>query len=502
MLDSGAIQPSQSVWCNTVVLVRKKDRGLCFCIDFHCLDACMKKDSYPLPRIQEVLESLVGAGHFSCLGLKSGFWQIKREEASKQYIAFTIANFGFFECNHMPFGLCNVPATFQRLIPNWLRELNLTYCLIYLDDIVVFSWMAEEHLHQLHVVFDQFREYNLKLKPSKCSFFKKEITYLVHQVSKEGVQPNDLNLKAIMECALPQTNTEVHALLSLVGHYQWFIKGFAHTAQLLNDLLTGEGASRKSEWVSLSEDVLKGFKALKQASMTGPILAFADFTKPFLLETDVSKDQLGAVLSQKQADRYYHPVAYASRALMPHEKNYHSTKLEFLALKWVVKEHFNEYLPYQPFLVKTDNNPLTYIMMTPNLDATGHWWVGALAKFTFQLENRKGHDNTVADVLNQVTTCLDPDMVRSILDGVTLGAVHQAEVHDPTIVKGDHGLEQEVCVATGCALVQMHVTDWTEAQKEDPVLSAVLDWLDGEKKTDLKALLAEHAFSEEGQLTL
>ena len=122
---------------------------------------------------------------------------------------------------------------------------------------------------------------------------------------------------------------------------------------------------------------------------------------------------------------------------MPHEKNYHSTKLEFLALKWAVIEHFKKYLPYQPFLVKMDNNPLTYIMMTPKLDATGHWWVCALMWFNFELECQKGYDNTVADALSWVTTQLDPDTVRSILDGVPLGTVHQAKVHDPVVVEGD-----------------------------------------------------------------
>ena len=153
---------------------------------------------------------------------------------------------------------------------------------------------------------------------------------------------------------------------------------------------------------------------------------------------------------------------------MPHE-NYHLTKLEFLVLKWVVTEYFKEYLLYQLNLVKTDNNPLTYIMMTPSLDATGHQWVRALVQFNFKLEYQKGHDNTIADVLSQITTQLDPDMVRSILDGVALGAVHWVKVHDPTIVKGDLSLEQEVCVAAGSMLIQMHVTDWAEAQREDPM---------------------------------
>ena len=179
-------------------------------------------------------------------------------------------------------------------------------------------------------------------------------------------------MEAIAECTQPQTYTEVYAFLGLVGHYRRFIKGFAHIEQPLSEHLDGEGARRKSEQVLLTEDALKVFEALKQACMTAPILAFVDYTKLFLLETDVSKDRLGEVLSQKQADGWYHPIVYGSRPLMPHKKNYHSTKLEFLVLKWAVREHFKEYLPYQSFLVRTDNNPLTYIISTPNLDAMGH----------------------------------------------------------------------------------------------------------------------------------
>ena len=232
-------------------------------------------------------------------------------------------------------------AMFQRLMQNCLGELNLSYCLIYLDNIVIFSQTTEEHLHCLCIIFDWFREYNLKLKPSKCDFFWIKITCLAHWVLKDGVCPSNLNLEAITECTLPWTYTEVHAFLSLVGHYRRFIKGFAQITQPLSVYLTGEGASRKLEWVSLTKGAMKAFKALKQACMTAPILSYADYTKLFLLETDVSKEALGAVLLQKQVDGQYHPITYGSRALMSHEKNYHSTKLEFLALKWEVTEHFN-----------------------------------------------------------------------------------------------------------------------------------------------------------------
>ena len=157
--------------------------------------------------------------------------------------------------------------------------------------------IAEEHLNRLHIVFDQLREYNLKLTPSKCSLFKEEINYLAHQVSKQGVWPSDENLGAIAECALPQTYTEIFTFLGLIGHYRQFIKGFAWIAQPLNEHLARQGASGKSEEVLLSEGALEAFWALKQACMSTPILAFADYTKDFLLKTDASKEGLGVLLS-------------------------------------------------------------------------------------------------------------------------------------------------------------------------------------------------------------
>ena len=219
-----------------------------------------------------------------------------------------------------------------------------------------------------------------------------------------------------------------------------------------------------------------------------------------LLKSNASKEELGAVLFQKQADGQYLPVTYGSQALMAHKKNYHSTKLEFLALKWAVTEHFKEYLPYQPFLVSTDNNPLTYIMTTHNLNTTGYQRVGALARLNFQLEYQKGWDNTVADMLSWITTPLSPEAMSPILDRVALGATHRAEGYDPAMVKCDSGIEKEVHVAAGWALVEMHVTDWAKTQTEDLVLDAVLNWLEAQEKTDLKTLLWGHASSKRGQL--
>ena len=149
MLQAGAIRPSSSPWCNMVVLVWKKDGGLHFCIDFRKLNERTKKNSYPLPCIQEMLESLEGSHIFSSFDFKSGFWQVEMDKASKQCTAFTVGSLGFFECEHMPFGLCNMPTTFQRLMQNCLGELNLTYCLIYLDDVITFSTDEDDHLHHM-----------------------------------------------------------------------------------------------------------------------------------------------------------------------------------------------------------------------------------------------------------------------------------------------------------------------------------------------------------------
>ena len=167
-------------------------------------------------------------------------------------------------------------------------------------------------------IFDQLREYNLKLKPSKWNLFKEKINYLAHEVSKQGVQPSNTNLKAIAEYALLQTYTEIRAFLSLIGHYRWFIKGFAQIAQPLNEHLAGEGASRKAEQVSLSEEALEAFQALKQACMNSPVLTFADYTKDFLLETDTSKEGFGTVLSQKQEDGWFHPGGPMAARHSPH----------------------------------------------------------------------------------------------------------------------------------------------------------------------------------------
>ena len=191
------------------------------------------------------------------------------------------------------------------------------------------------------------------------------------------------------------------------------------------------------------------------------MLAFADFDKPFLLETDASKLGLRAVLSQKQADSQYHPVAYASQSLTTHKCNCHSTKQEFLLLKWAIEEQFQEYLLWKPFIVKTDNNPLTYIMTTPNLDATWNQWIESLAWFIFSIKYQKGHDNVATDALSHVTSKLNTDTIKSILDGVAMGITKRAHAHDPTVAQADEEIHkpfQETMILAQATQVDLHVT--------------------------------------------
>ncbi|MCG8625304.1 MAG: reverse transcriptase, partial [Proteobacteria bacterium] len=514
MLDGGAIRPSQSPWCNAVMLVRKKDGSLRFCIDFRRLNARTKKDSHPIPRGPETIESLVGARYFSTMDLKSGFWQVKVADDSRQYTAFTVGSMGIYEFLRMPYGLCNAPATFQRLMQNCLGELNLTFALVYLDDVIVYSRTPEEHLKRLHAVFDHFTQHGLKLKPSKCHFFKETINYLGHKISAEGMLPGEDGIKDIAKMAPPTTVTGVRRFIGATGYFRRFIKNFARIAKPLNDLVGCENAKLKNHPVVLSEAALEAFETLKKKCITAPVLAFADLEKTFRLQTDASGDGLGAVLEQMQDDGKYHPVAYASRSLSKSEKNYHSSKLEFLALKWAVTEQFKEYLLYKPFTVRTDNNPLTYILTTPNLDATGHRWVSALADFNMKIEYLKGADNKVADALSRIEARLDTtatdqflksvredttaesdvepegrrkvdeDAVNEIMERAKFPHVPRAEADNPALLARHEELQQQVAVDLATLVTQKNIkhnlvgTNWRELQQKDPVLQHVLTWKD------------------------
>ena len=390
----------------------------------------------------------------------------------------------------MPYGLCNMPATFQRLMENCLGELNLTYALIYLDDVIVYSKTEEDHLHRLSTVFEWFQEHGLKLKPSKCHFLREEITFLGHQISAAGIKPGNANLKAIAELAPPKNYTGVRSFIGMTGFFRHFIK---HFARIANDILEGKGREFKLQPVTLSPQALEAFHTLKEKCMTVPVLAFADFKKPFHLTTDASGDGLGAMLSQLANDGEYHPVAFTSRELKGGEAKYHSSKLEFLALKWAVTEQFREYLQYGPFTVRTDNNPLTYILTTPNLDALGHHWVATLTGYNMSLQYLKGTDNKVADALSWVQSqlseeemqqVLDKETVKELLNCSALSDTPRGKADSMRVIEEDQRNNQEIIVRSHQLVKQdknfrnLMNRDWADAQAKDPVIRHVIDWIE------------------------
>ena len=342
----------------------------------------------------------------------------------------------------------------------------------------------------MRVVFDRLREHGLKLKPSKCEVFKSEINYLAHHVSQKGVLPSKKNLESITQCPPPDAYTKVKSFVGLVGHYQCFIKGFAKIATPLYDLTSGDNKDKKSEYVDLSPEAREAFDHLKAACLQAPILSFPDFNKPFLLETDTSGRGLGAVLSQKQADGRYHPIAYASRVMNETEQRYHSNKQEFLALKSAITEQFHKYLsPYgknrNEFVVHTENNPLTYIFSSANLDAAGQRWIAHLASYNFSLEYQKGKDNTVTNFLSQMNDRLPDEEVqeylnqiwhpgvKAVLDNAITPIEERAEQGVRPTPDHQEGSPEGMVEARPARLATTNITDWKQEQKEDPIFYQV-----------------------------
>ena len=299
MVGVGAIRRSFSPWASPVVLVRKKDAALRFCIDLRKLNNRTIKDGYSLPRIEDTLDCLHGAVWFYTLDLKTRYWQVELEEEAKPLTAFTLGPLGFCGCEHMPFDLTNAPTTFQRLTESCLGELHLNWCVIYLDDIIVFSRTPEEHLHRLKAVFNKLKVAGLKLTPSKCNLFKQHINYLGHVVSKEGISTDFEKIKAITECPQPTTVTEVRSFLGFVSYYRRFIPNFSKVAKPLNKLLQnleGTPSQKKKFKVCWGTEQQEAFETLQRLCTESPILVYADSKAPFVIHIDASGDGLCAAL--------------------------------------------------------------------------------------------------------------------------------------------------------------------------------------------------------------
>ena len=498
LIARGWVTKSKSPYSSPVVCVRKKDGSLRLCIDYRELNKKTVADRQPIPRIQDVVDGLGGSCWFSTLDQGKAYHQGFMDEESQPLTAF-VTPWGLYQWLRIPFGLKNAPAVYQRHMESALEGLTHSCCVVYLDDILVYSKSFDEHLHHIQQVLGRMKTHGIKLKPSKCKVFQKEAKYLGRIVSEEGYRadPDDTAALISLKEKRPSTVGGVRQLLGLIGYYRRYIPDFSRRAKPLYDLLKGpptpnnKSTKRKPHrkknlvpssqpvtWTEAHQNILAELVDLLSSP---PIMTYPDFGKPFCLYTDASQEGLGAVLTQQQGGTQ-RVIGYGSRTLTPAEKNYHlhSGKLEFLALKWAVTEHFRDYLFYAPsFTVYTDNNPLTYVMTTAKLNATGLRWVGELADYNFDLKYLPGRKNVTADTLSRLplnleeyqaacTQGVSPDTIRatsvSVLQDTSTAYLHALTGSGAT----DEDIENP---ATESALSKAEIQ---EAQEHDPTISPIL----------------------------
>ena len=464
MLEQGIVKPSSSPWASPVVLVAKKDGSMRFCEDYRRLNSITRMDTYPLPRVDDSLDLLAQTSHFSTLDLASGYWQVGMEASSQPKTAFC-AHSGLYEFTVMPFGLCNAPATFQRLMETVLHGLARDKCFVYLDDVLVVGKTFEEHTNNLREVLTRLREAGLRLKPSKCHLAKARVTYLGYVVSREGIVADPDKVAAVQGFPTPTTVRELRSFLGLASYYRRFIPGFSKVASPLF-MLTHKG----SEFV-WSQECKRVFEQLKSLLSTAPILVFPNFEKEFILETDASLSGLGAVLAQQQDNKTVAPIAYASRTLQKHERNYGVTELEALGVVWGVK-HFRPYLYGHKCLVITDHEALKSLLNTPHPSGKLARWGLAIQELDLTIKYRPGKNNQSADALSRMPLQIQDHVTAK--DGETTvnslacdhGGVgsHQDEDPDIKIIKqylkdGKLPLEDNVARKLVLSKVQYEVID-------------------------------------------
>ena len=483
LLNRGWIQHSQSDYASPVVIVRKKDGSMRLCVDYRELNKKTIPDQYPLPRVQEMIESLSGMKWFSTLDLGKAYHQGKMDPESRRKTAF-ILPMGLFEWLRIPFGLTNAPAAFQRSMEQCLHGLRDEICAPYLDDTIVYSEDFDAHVMNVRTVLRRLRKHGVKLNPHKCKLFASEVSYLGRIISKDGYKMDPKNTEAVtaLKTLRPKNITEVRRLVGLLSVYRRFIPHFSREAKPLYDLLkqTKEeksargGKSKAVEWGEIHQSVTE---KLIDAVTCFPVMAYPDFTKPFVLHTDASYDGLGAVLYQEQEGEHK-VIAYTSRTLNAAESNYHSNKLEFLCMKWAICESFRDYLYYaKQFTVITDNNPLTHIFNTPRLNATSQRWVSVLADFHFDIQYRPGRQNYDADALSRFpllssfTGYMSGNDVKLCLGG-----------SDPKYVTPEFQVDIE---AIDCTSIPLVMDEVREEQRKDPVIGDILEKVHSGKKPKL-----------------
>lgn len=395
MLRDGVITSVKSPFTSRVVLVPKKDGSRRFCVDYRRLNQITVKDNMPLPRIEDVLDSLQGATWFTSLDLQSGYWQIPMEPEDVLKTAF-VTKRGTYAFKVMPFGLTNAPATFQRLMNEVLEECLGTTVIAYLDDVTVYSETFGLHLEHLKRVLERLRDAGLTLNLSKCQFAKRKIELLGFEIGVEGLGVLSKKVDAIQHLLPPENATELRQFLGLCSYYRKFVPGYGQIANPLYHLL------RKDQPFHWSPEHESAFQELKQKLSTAPVLKLPDYEQPFTIATDASDYAVGAVLSQADKVGSNRPVWYLSRKLAPAELKYTTMEKECLAVVYALK-HFRHYIWDKPVKLYTDHKALQYLMNgdPPDRGRLARWYT-LIREFDLEILHAKGSTNVVADSLSRL----------------------------------------------------------------------------------------------------
>ena len=428
MLEQGIIRPSNSPWTSPVWIVPKKmdasgQKKWRLVIDYRKLNEKTISDRYPIPNITDILDKLGRCMYFSTLDLASGFHQIEVHEKDVQKTAFSVDH-GHYEFVRMPFGLKKAPSTFQRVMDNVLREHIGNICFVYMDDIIVYSTSLQEHLVNLKKIFNTLNKYDMKIQLDKSEFLRKEVAFLGHVVTQDGVKPNPEKIKVIKEWPLPRNEKELRAFLGILGYYRKFIKDFAKIAKPLTQQL------RKGESVKHSREFISAFERCKEILTSSQILIYPDFTKQLVLTTDASKYAIGAVLSQG-AIGHDRPIAFASRTLTKSEENYSTIEKELLAIDWACK-YFRPYLFGRKFTLYTDHKPLTYAVNLKDAHGKIARWILRLEDYDYDIKHRPGKQNIVADGLSRIHQELHSNEQDESSDAET---AHSADTDDSEFIQ-------------------------------------------------------------------